>query len=117
MEPACVQLKGQCCPFVDWFPVSSIWGGNGLRHWRVVGCKHRQKQKEHQEDLLRRVNEETLRALRQRDGEAPLAGSGRKVSEVESYRSIGELPPVRDLVIQVILSSPIKCAASAEQKA
>lgn len=77
------------------------------RHWWCVGCNRRQKQKEHQEDLLRRVNEETLRALRQKDGEAPLAGTGRKVSEVESYRKIGELPAVRDLVIHVSNLFPV----------
>jgi nucleosome binding factor SPN SPT16 subunit len=60
----------------------------------------RQAQKKHQDDLLRRVNEETLRRAQAKDSDAPTV-SGRKVSEVESYRTISDLPAVRDLVIQV----------------
>lgn len=63
----------------------------------------RRKQKENQEDLLKRVNEETLRQLRhtQDEGNQNGADNGRQVSEVIAYRSIAEMPSVRDLAIQV----------------
>lgn len=62
----------------------------------------RKKQKENQEDLLKRVNEETLRQLRhtQDDGNQNGSDGGRQVSEVVAYRSIAEMPTVRDLAIQ-----------------
>lgn len=65
-----------------------------------MGC--RKKQKENQEDLLKRVNEETLRQLRHTQDENNQNGSdsGRQVSEVVAYRSIAEMPTVRDLAIQ-----------------
>lgn len=67
----------------------------------LLGC--RRKQKENQEDLLKRVNEETLRQLRHNQDEGNQAGSsgGRKVSEVVAYRSVSDMPSVRDLAIQV----------------
>jgi len=66
---------------------------------------HRRKQKENQEDLLKRVNEETLRVLRHNQDENNQGGSGggRQVSEVVAYRSISDMPSTRDLAIQVCL--------------
>ncbi|KAK9824573.1 hypothetical protein WJX72_011424 [[Myrmecia] bisecta] len=61
----------------------------------------RRKQKENQEELLKRVNEETLRQLTHAKGSEQQHGTGRKVSEVVAYRSINEVPPTRDLAIQV----------------
>ena len=63
----------------------------------------RRKQKENQEDLLKRVNEETLRQLRhnQDDNNQSGSGSGRQVSEVVAYRSISDMPSVQNLAIQV----------------
>ena len=77
----------------------------------------RRKQKENQEDLLKRVNEETLRQLRHNQDEGNQNGSsgGRQVSEVVAYRSISEMPSIRDLAIQVcVLKVPAShlCAAS-----
>ena len=65
----------------------------------------RRKQKENQEDLLKRVNEETLRQLRHNQDENNQGGSGggRQVSEVVAYRSISDMPSTRDLAIQVCL--------------
>ena len=62
----------------------------------------RRKQKENQEDLLKRVNEETLRQLRHTQDENNQGGGGKgqQVSEVVAYRSIAEMPTVRDLAIQ-----------------
>ena len=63
----------------------------------------RRKQKENQEDLLKRVNEETLRQLRhnQDDNNQSGSGGGRQVSEVVAYRSISDMPSVQHLAIQV----------------
>lgn len=65
--------------------------------------EQRRKQKENQEDLLKRVNEETLRVLRHNQDENNQGGSGagRQISEVVAYRSISDMPSVRDLGIQV----------------
>ncbi|KAL3130646.1 hypothetical protein ABBQ38_008037 [Trebouxia sp. C0009 RCD-2024] len=65
--------------------------------------EQRRKQKENQEDLLKRVNEETLRQLRHNQDEGNQAGSsgGRQVSEVVAYRSVSDMPSIRDLAIQV----------------
>ncbi|KAL6764928.1 global transcription factor [Haematococcus lacustris] len=59
--------------------------------------------KERQDELVKRKNEETLRRLTAaRDGDQAVASStGRKLSEVVSYKSVGEVPASRDLVIQV----------------
>ena len=63
---------------------------------------HRRKQKENQEDLLKKVNDETLRQLtKQKDGGGPSSGAGRKVSELVSYRSVKDIPPTREMAIQV----------------
>ena len=62
--------------------------------------RYRQRAKDAQEELLRRVNEETLRALKHaKDGAEAGTGTGRKVSEVISYKSVTDLPN-RDLAIQ-----------------
>ena len=52
--------------------------------------------------MLKRVNEETLRQLRhtQDEGNQGASGKGQQVSEVVAYRSIAEMPTVRDLAIQ-----------------
>ena len=48
------------------------------------------------------MNEETLRSLtRARESGDDPGGSGRKVSDVVSYRHVGEIPPLRDFQIQV----------------
>ena len=47
------------------------------------------------------VNEETLRSLTERQDGATAGPSGRKASEVVSYRSPTDVPLVRDYVIQV----------------
>ena len=80
--------------------VASIWY---VMYWAPCVC--RRKQKENQEDLLKRVNEETLRVLRHNQDENNQGGSGagRQVSEVVAYRSISDMPSVRDLAIQVCL--------------
>uniref|UniRef100_A0A7S0S408 FACT complex subunit n=1 Tax=Chlamydomonas leiostraca TaxID=1034604 RepID=A0A7S0S408_9CHLO len=59
--------------------------------------------KERQEELVKAKNEETLRRLTARkDGEGGEGGTtGRKVSEVVAYRSVGDIPVARDLTIQV----------------
>lgn len=85
----------------------------------VLGCIQgwcmlficRRKQKENQEDLLKRVNEETLRQLRHSQDEGNQAGSsgGRQVSEVVAYRSISDMPSIRDLAIQVASQAPSQC--------
>ena len=72
---------------------------------RQVHVAYRQKQKENQADLLKRVNEETLRQLRHNQDEGDQAGSsgGRQISEVMAYRNISDMPSVRDLAIQVCI--------------
>lgn len=68
-----------------------------------VLCRRDQNKK--QEELLKKVNEETLRQLTQaRGGDGGGAGAGRKVSEVVAYRSVDDMAPSRDLIIQVMLS-------------
>lgn len=62
----------------------------------------RRRQKENQEDLLKKVNDETLRQLtKQKEDGGPSSGGGRKVSEVVAYRSLQELPATREMAIQV----------------
>eukprot|EP00891_Asterochloris_glomerata_P001119 jgi/Astpho2/1119/Aster-07668 len=63
----------------------------------------RKKQKENQEDLLKRVNEETMRQLRHaQDDSGPSGREGRKISDVVSYRSLNDIPSTtRAMVIQV----------------
>ena len=72
---------------------------------RQVRLACRQKQKENQADLLKRVNEETLRQLRHNQDEGDQAGSsgGRQISEVMAYRSVSDMPSIRDLAIQVCI--------------
>jgi hypothetical protein len=72
-----------------------------------VPCAHecctwssRKKQKENQEDLLKLANENTVKALRAGGGDGGAAATGRKVSAVEAYRSIDEMPSSRDLAIE-----------------
>jgi hypothetical protein len=62
----------------------------------------RKKQKENQEDLLKKVNDETLRQLtKQKEGGDGGDGGGRKVSEVVAYRTVKDIPPTREMAIQV----------------
>ena len=60
----------------------------------------RKKQKENQEDLLQKANQETMRALKSGDGTAQVT-VGRKVSAVESYKRIDDIPTSRELAIMV----------------
>jgi len=62
-----------------------------------------QIRKEKQDALLKAKNEETLRRLtaQQQDGSGEASTSGRKISEVVAYRSVMDMPPSRDLTIQV----------------
>lgn len=62
--------------------------------------RHRRKQKENQEDLLRNANENTLKALRAADGGGRQA-AGRKVSALTTYARVADMPSSRDLAIQV----------------
>lgn len=60
--------------------------------------------KEKQDELLKRKNEETLKRLTEKSGGGGSGGpstSGRKISDVVSYRSVSDMPPLRDLSIQV----------------
>ncbi|GIL93381.1 hypothetical protein Vretifemale_20793, partial [Volvox reticuliferus] len=65
-----------------------------------------QLRKEKQEELLKKKNEETLARLTAQAGGAGGTGGaggavGRKVSETIAYRSVNEIPPARDLRVQV----------------
>jgi nucleosome binding factor SPN SPT16 subunit len=63
----------------------------------------RRKQKVMQDELLQRVNMETLQALKRTQGDAPSGASGRKVSEINAYRSVNDIVPQhRDLQVQVM---------------
>ena len=64
--------------------------------------RNRKKQKENQEDLLKQANENTVRLLKSGAGDSGGAATGRKVSSVEAYRSVDEIPTSRDLAIQVL---------------
>ena len=62
----------------------------------------RRRQKENQEDLLKKVNDETLRQLtKSKDENGPAGGGGRKVSEVVAYRNVKDIPATREMAIQV----------------
>ena len=61
----------------------------------------RRKSKQAQDALLQKVNEDTLKSLTQAKDAGPSGDTGRKVSEVVSYRSHADVPIVRDFVIQV----------------
>ena len=63
------------------------------------------KQKENQEVLLKVANENTMKMLKSGGGESGGAVVGRKVSSVEAYKSVEEIPTSRDLAIQVKPSS------------
>ena len=63
----------------------------------------RRKSKQAQDALLQKVNEDTLKSLTQAKDAGPSGDTGRKVSEVVSYRSHADVPIVRDFVIQVSL--------------
>lgn len=55
-----------------------------------------------QETLLAKVNEETLRSLtKARESGDGASGATRKVSDVVTYRSMAELPQLRDFQIHV----------------
>lgn len=52
--------------------------------------------------MLKKVNDETLRQLtKSKDENGPAGGGGRKVSEVVAYRSVKDIPPTREMAIQV----------------
>ncbi|GAX85955.1 hypothetical protein CEUSTIGMA_g13371.t1, partial [Chlamydomonas eustigma] len=66
---------------------------------------YKSAQKEKQEELLRQKNEETLKRLTAVVGDgtgAALAAStsGRPTSEIVAYRSVADIPAIKDLVIQ-----------------
>ena len=65
----------------------------------------RRKSKQAQDALLQKVNEDTLKSLTQAKDSGPSGDSGRKVSEVVSYRSHADVPIVRDYVIQASTSA------------
>ena len=61
----------------------------------------RRKQKENQEDLLRRVNDATLAALTSARGGAGDGGrSGRRISDLCAYKAPADVPHARDLAVQ-----------------
>lgn len=60
----------------------------------------RRKKTKQQEDLLKRVNEETLRQGQARDGLGSTA-TGRKISEVVAYQRVADMPASKELIIQV----------------
>ena len=60
----------------------------------------RKKQKENQEDLLAKANNETMRALKSNDSSGPVT-IGRKVSTIEAYRKVEDIPSTRELAILV----------------
>ena len=66
----------------------------------IVRAACRKKQKENQEDLLQKANRETMRALKSTDGAAAVT-AGRKVSAVEAYRRVEDIPSSRELAIMV----------------
>ena len=52
--------------------------------------------------MLNRINAETLRSLKNAQEDGPGAqAQGRKVSEVVSYKSMAEVPHVREMRLQV----------------
>ena len=65
----------------------------------------RRKSKQAQDALLQKVNEDTLKSLTQAKDSGPSGDSGRKVSEVVSYRSHADVPIVRDYIIQASASA------------
>ncbi|MEW5314858.1 MAG: hypothetical protein WDW38_006323 [Sanguina aurantia] len=83
--------------------------GGGLQARKALrsetGVTKSQQQiiKEKQEALVKTKNEETLRRLTsQANGGAGSASStGRKVSDIVAYRSVGDMPVSKDLIIQV----------------
>ena len=66
----------------------------------IAQCTCRKKQKENQEDLLEKANRETMRALKSNDSSAPVT-AGKKVSTVEAYRKVEDIPNSRELAILV----------------
>ncbi|KAK9807391.1 hypothetical protein WJX73_010932 [Symbiochloris irregularis] len=62
----------------------------------------RQRARNVQDALLKKVNEETLRSLnRARENGDDTSGATRKVSDVVTYRSMADLPQLRDFQIHV----------------
>ena len=69
----------------------------------LLACRKRQKT--NQVDLLTKVNQETLRLLnKQKSDPNEEGGSGRKISEAVSYKSLKEIPPTSRMAIQVASS-------------
>lgn len=60
----------------------------------------RRKKTKQQEELLQRVNEETLRQGQARDGQGSTS-TGRKISEIVAYQRVADMPSSKDLIIQV----------------
>ena len=103
VQSFCVSLSVQSHSEEQAYPCGALLMVRTVLLCALHNC--RRKQKENQEDLLKRVNEETLRQLRHNQDENNQGGSGggRQVSEVVAYRSISDMPAARDLAIQVCL--------------
>ena len=54
--------------------------------------------------MLQKANQETMRALKTNDGSATVT-AGRKVSTVEAYRKVEDIPSSRELAIMVSTSA------------
>ena len=50
--------------------------------------------------MLEKANQETMRALKSNDSSGPVT-AGRKVSTVEAYRKVEDIPSSRELAIMV----------------
>lgn len=63
---------------------------------------HRRQQKQNQDELLARINEETRRKLVEGGAaSARTQAGGRKVSDIVTYRSPTDIPPVPSLQVLV----------------
>ncbi len=57
--------------------------------------------------MLEKANQETMRALKTNDGSAPVT-AGRKVSTVEAYRKVEDIPSSRELAIMVSIAHMLR---------
>ena len=83
-------------------PPYALWSVYSALHGRTARPRlRRRKQKENQEDLLRRVNDATLAALTSARGGAGDGGrSGRRISDLCAYKAPADVPHARDLAVQ-----------------